>query len=216
MSPEAHDLKARMAAVKMVAEIRSDDDTFKPQVTKLIQHWMEVAAAGMTLISGNQKLKGVDDYAGFWKGDGQALVKTILNTRKRFTDTVEKIEAIVAGIDVGTSEDPFAQGFHHLLGLKAPPAMITELQSEKFDDAVSFRAAELTNKLDNFKTMHGFDTKGFANQQENSWKADIREDAPLSQLQEAAQVTLMKLPGKAMKDAVDFFMEAGLETTNEV
>ena len=197
-------------AVTKLAGLRSDEDTLKKKVLELVSQWMELAGAGLTLISGNQKLRNIDDYNGFWDHDGESLVRIILSTRKRLLDSFAKIEKIVDSIEV-SSQDASAAGLLALLHLEVPPPMKTELDSEKFDDIISFKAAQLSNKLETFTQLQGFDTKQYANEEKKCWKQDLREDATLAELQEASQATLARLPGKSMKDAVDEFMQVGLQ-----
>ena len=135
-------------------------------VKKLVDAWLELTAAGMTLISGNRKIQNLDDLDAFLNKDGLSVLKSIVATRSRLRQAQVTIEDLVA---LALSRISFKRdevkknsdveemsvvvqipdnSLDSLLDLNMPEAFLTELKSDEFDDVVAFKAAALHKPLE--------------------------------------------------------------------
>ena len=158
MEPKKDEIKLGLDLLSALANKKPDVDILK----KLSPIWTDIVSAGMTLVSGNKRLReAADNLKNFFEKDGGfAVLKAVVAQRKRLQSAAKKVETIYRDWDKAetTADHP---GLSELLGLKMPDAWQSEIQSQFFDDAVSFQAAEYynilgeaMNKLDGALTVH--------------------------------------------------------------
>ena len=93
---------------------------------RLTRAWLDIASAGMTLISGNQNIKNVDDKEGFFaSAEGPAMLRAIVETRQRLLSAEAAKDKLLENLAAETQER-HAQ----LLSIAVPPAYVTELSTE--------------------------------------------------------------------------------------
>ena len=131
---------------ELLARIKArqpDDASLVKEVKALVPAWIELASAGIVMVSGNRKLREQDDLESFWSTTGLNVIKTVLATRARFQKASKSIHKICERLCAGGG----AGGFQPLAELQVPSAFESELATDAFDDLVSFRAAGLKTAL---------------------------------------------------------------------
>lgn len=206
MNPNTEDLKRRVALVKELVSRRSKEPSslFKG-TSKLVQAWAELAAAGATLIQGNQELKKAalakfakaerDPQSDEWLlQSGVRVMQQVVAARARLKKAIALVKNAAEHTKTMLAEDEFenGEGLESLLNLEVPNAIISELSVECMDDLVSRAAAihteSLKKELDNFYkkagelyvTKGGYDTddyfKSLSQDGDNYWADGLGVD----------------------------------------
>ena len=227
--PCVEEIKTRIGLVKELAKLRTDsaDDGATGFVTALVKEWGDLAAGGLTLISGNCKIRdGVMAETGDVSAllsampDAFSLLRTVVGQRKRVLKAIERINSIKESLGKCAVGDELPPQLSHYMSLDIPSTLADELNLQEFDDVVGFQAAEFESKLQEkwtaFKeavdaklkkkegalTMNPF--IDLASQGKFNWKRELADDATLPAIQDAAKATLFALlPGPAMKEFGD-------------
>ena len=183
-------------------------------LSELVEAWLDVASAGMTLVSCNAKIRGVEDYAQFFQGEGPQMLQVIVETRKRLL-------AKQAQCSVRASVGKDKEGdFEKVLQLEVPEALLTELKSEKLDDILSWKFADIGRSLDaatsdlKEKTVQHLKSKGAPTEEwlellasasgPHSWTFGLGDASDLEALHSSASTALFPFaPGKLLKTFAD-------------
>ena len=108
--------------------------------------WASIISAGTTLVSGNAKMRQVvDDLPKFFSAEGMATLKAIVEQRKKLLDCEAALGKLLEDFQKGVftlHDDTSSTGMLELLEMELPSAFKTELDTQAFDDAVSFKAAQ--------------------------------------------------------------------------
>ena len=182
--------------------------------------WLEVAGAGMTLVSCNAKIRGVDDEARFFENEGPQILQIVVETRKRLLAKQAYCEMLAS-----TVSDDQKHIHEPLLQLAVPEAFLTELKSERLDDILSWKFAAVSESLR--AAMTDLNEQATARMQSKraptylwqdlltsvrgprSWTASLAEEedpstVSLEQLHAAATSALFPFaPGKLLKNFAD-------------
>eukprot|EP00439_Symbiodinium_sp_Y106_P038040 s6878_g4.t1 len=142
LEPDANALKRQVQLLKDLAK-----DTSLPGGESLVVDWVatwsDMAGQATTLIGANRKLQGIDSLQSMWKQDPKgALLRAVINTRAKILKLQDKCEFCRSEFArMGLGEDAKTAP---MIALEIPTAILTELDSKSFDDAVAFRAAMLS------------------------------------------------------------------------
>ena len=180
--------------------------------------WTDIASQGMTLIAGNHKVQGVENMAEFWQEpQNETLLKAIANTRYKLLKLAEKSDEL-AQLDAIQKLDENDE-MRQMFNTELPPAYVTELDSEKFDDIVGWKTAELAVGLETLSTnfhnelMKHYKTRQAKDEDEivdyfqefssdgvNPWTSTLAEDASFEDVHNRAKETIfVHVPGGQMK-----------------
>ena len=135
LEPDAASLKRQVQLLKDLAK-----ETSLPGGESLVVDWVaawsDMAGQATTLIGANRKLQGIDDLQSMWRQDPKgALLRVVISTRAKILKLQDKCEfcrSEFARMDLG--EDAKTAP---MVALEIPPAILTELDSKSFDDAVA-------------------------------------------------------------------------------
>ena len=221
--PEASEHEAKptevercMSLTHKLAHFSSEEN--RQCVLAAVEAWMDLSGAGMTLISVNKKMSGVDDYAAFWDGEGPQILQILVQTRKRLVSSQTRCSRAADAFTAGQ----IAEQFQHLLELEVPPAFLTELSNEKVNDIMAWKFTNLCEQLKTSAANLREDTvKYMVDKQaptdrfedmrasgEDSWSKGIAEDSDFQKVYEIATRRLFPYaPGKLLKA----FSEAAME-----
>ena len=233
------EIKRRVALMKELCSKRTENtESICKAVQRLVSLWGELAAAGATLIGGNHDVKqaalGKSEKLEMWlKNEGISLLKAVVTTRSRLQKVGSQIQAqaeeIVNLFDrTHGDEGEITGGLASLLDMSIPPAFLTELNSDAFDDLVSQVAASHTTSLneelgkfdkqckDSYKTKGGEETDDFFHAfgkfGNNYWADGLSSDCDktLEEVYQLGQATILNyLPGRVMKSFTVFAEKAG-------
>ena len=188
-------------------------------VLRVTEAWVELAGSGMTLVSCNRKLRGVDDYAGFFSAEGPQMLQVVMATRKRLRQADTACQKVAQQLEEA-DKDSFAS----LLELTTPEAFLTELSSEQVNDILAWKFAHLqeslataTKELSEETSVHlsgkGAATTSFQDllataDGPHSWTAELKNDAAgladFDCLYHAASLALFPVaPGRILKAFAD-------------
>ena len=173
MTVNTEDLKKRVILAKELISRRTKiPQSVYKSVLKVVQAWTELAAAGSTLVQGNQELKKAA-LAKFAKAErnpqsdgwllekGVSVMQQVVAARGRLQKAINSVEGAVKetrqGLEQDGSDVADTEGLESLLALEVPNAFVSELQVECMDDLVSKAAAMHTQSLK--KEMESFKTK---------------------------------------------------------
>ena len=133
----------------------------KKQLPKIASLWTSLISAGMTLVSGNLKLRRVEDDWEKFFADGQAIptLKAVVEQRGKFLQCLQSLEKLAEEYKPQESEAPDAM--ETLLQLKPPEAFRSELDCSSFDDGVSFKAGIYGRLLDEASFKYFGNVKAF-------------------------------------------------------
>ncbi len=225
----AEEIRRRVSLMKELCSKRTaNTETICKAVQRLVSLWGELAAAGATLIGGNHDVKqaalGKSEKLDMWlKNQGISLLKAVVTTRSRLQKVQRQIEAQTAEIadlfdKTHGDEGELTGGVTLLLDMGIPPAFLSELNSDAFDDLVSQAATSHTTYLndelvkfdksckDSYKAKGGEETDDLFNALgkfgNNYWADGLSSDCDktLQEVYQLGQATILTyLPGRVMK-----------------
>ena len=167
----------------------------------------------MAIIGGNVKVRdeitsGAEKLLS--KDPRHTLLRAVVTARQRVIHGIDMLgkcpeDAIVKKLEDG---NPFLA----LLSMTTPEAVLTELNSEAFDDVLATRCAQLVvtlRKLSCDATEH---MKDMGNHGQSCWKSSIPTDNDdIKVVLEQQERTIFRLSGKTMKSLANQFEEACME-----
>ena len=174
MEPQRHEIKAGLALLEEFSE-KSENEA--KQLPKIASLWTSLISAGMTLVSGNLKLRRVeDDWAKFF-ADGQAIptLRAIVEQRGKFLQCLQSLEKLAEECKPQESEEPDAMDT--LLQLKPPEAFRSELDCSSFDDGVSFKAGSYGRLLDEASFKYFGNVKAFLKKKASEEEKKVQKDS---------------------------------------
>lgn len=206
-------LKALVARLQKTAALHEVGDVTE----KFVRFWLEIAANSMAIIGGNAKVRdeitqGTQKLLS--KDPKHTLLRAVVTARQRVMHGIDMLgqcssDAILTKLEDG---DPFQS----LLRMTAPEAVLSELNSEAFDDVLATRCAQLSVTLRKLSADATDHMKGMGNHGESCWKSTIPMDNDdLKVVLEQQEQTIFRLSGKTMKSLATQFEEAcvwGLES----
>eukprot|EP00434_Breviolum_minutum_P036968 symbB.v1.2.032765.t2/scaffold3849.1/size49308/2 len=139
LEPKRDQIKWGISILKDLCGMKGSDSP----LPKFAQVWTSIISCGTILISGNAKMRGVvDDLSKFFAGDGLTTLKTMVDQRSKLLECSSSLEKLHDSFQSRLDPaDASNTSMLDLLSMPLPSAFQSELDSQQFDDAVSYKAA---------------------------------------------------------------------------
>ena len=236
LEPQQSVIKEGLGLLKSFAAKKIGQQDVVDAIGLHAKTWTEIIVTGTRLSSGNKQLKGFtgkmkDFFNESGSEHGMNTLRAIVSMRKKLLGLQKTLESIEKSqhdhpLQLSDGEESPLQT---LLQMRMPEGWIVELNSEAFDDAVSFLAMTKSEQLMELKTKFQDGMQQHLEKKKrddpmvnvdqdyfhelgmggpNCWKAGLDENSGFEEVLEMAKKTFMLLlPPVAMRDFADSFMK---------